>query len=119
MENKKVDAVTLVQAFKYPSWMKLLRENCSPDGLVDVRMTHVDLKTIVDLADEKREMQQKRGIRLIRVQNGFDVRCNKCGTPLFFCGGFKNFEDIEKQIKAPFKFCMCCGNDLREKVHRT
>ena len=125
MENKKVDAVTLSQAFKYPSWMKLLRENSSPDRLVDVRMTYEDLKTIVDLANEKREKQQKSGVMIIRTEGGIDVRCNKCGNSYIMLNQLYSLEEAESELEEirldpKFSDCYCtyCGNDLRGKVHR-
>lgn len=115
----------LIQAFACPGWMKMMKEECRGDDLIDVRMTIDDLLTIVDMVHEKREKQQKSGIRIVTGENRFDfeARCNKCGNPIAYfgtCRGF-DFEEAKKRLEKIHidHFCKYCGNQLRGEVHRT
>lgn len=123
MEDKKVDKTTLAFAFENPALIAVWEGK--PDRMLDVRMTVDDLLAIVDLANERREKQQKRGIRVTRRDHGFSCRCNQCGTELIFYVGNMNFENTKKLIKTDLDslliphFCKICGNDLRGKVHFT
>lgn len=123
MENKKVDKTTLAFAFENPTFVAAWEGK--PDRILDVRMTVGDLLAIVDLANERRKMQQRSGIRIVTGENRFDfeARCNKCGNPIAYfgtCRGF-DFETAKKRLEKIHidHFCKYCGNELRGKVHRT
>lgn len=123
MENKKVDKTTLAFAFENPTFVAAWTGK--PDHILDVRMTVDDLLAIVDLAKERREMQQKRGININRTNDGVHVRCKRCNSSIVLFNGLKVSEEVVENFKkmriAVYggHFCKYCGNDLRGKVHRT
>ena len=122
MENKKVDKTTLAFAFENPTFVAAWEGK--PGRIIDVRMTVDDLLAIVDLAKERRKMQQRSGINISRTNDGVHVRCKRCNSSIVLFNSLKDSEEVvENFMKMHFEvygghFCKYCGNDLRGKVNR-